>query len=81
MTGTMYISLTDPDRKEVLGKKEGCRRVTVRFYYPSAEGGSFPESSCLTDTKRKWLGRKKDFALYEKRIALYENAKMKDGIR
>ena len=37
MTGTMNITLTDRCRTEVLGKKKGFRKVTVRFYWSSAD--------------------------------------------
>ena len=78
MTGTVCIDLTDTSRKEVLGKKEGFRKITIRFYYPAAEEkGS--RSDCLSEKKRKWLGKEKDFGLYESRVALYEGARMKDG--
>ena len=33
----MNITLTDRSRTEVLGKKKGFRKVTVRFYWSSAD--------------------------------------------
>ena len=79
MTGTSYIVLTDPDRKEVLGKKNGQRKVTIRFYYPGKESRDVKPGDCLSAANRKWLNKKADFSLYEKRIRLYEGIGMKDG--
>jgi dienelactone hydrolase len=77
MTGTMNITLTDRSRTEVLGKKKGFRKVTVRFYWPSADTETAGGSSCLTDINRKWLG--KNFSLYDSRISLHEGQKIRDG--
>lgn len=79
MIGTNNITLSDPLRKEVLGKKDGYRKVTVRFYYPCKEDPDMRKTDGLTDVSRKWMGRKKNFALYDSRIALYEDAVIKDG--
>ncbi len=79
MIGTFSIDLTDNSRIEVLGKKGGYRKITIRFYYPGIEDRSARRTDCLTDINRKWLGRKQDFALYNRRISLYENLPVKEG--
>ena len=80
MTGTSYIVLTDPDRKETLGKNNGQRKVTIRFYYPGKDSKDVKPGNCLSEANRKWLNKKADFSLYEKRVLLYEGIEIKDGI-
>lgn len=79
MIGTFYTDLTDPVRKETLGKKTGSRRIAIRFYYPGIEEPGRTGGNCLTKTKAKWLGKAKDFTLYDSRICLYEGIRIKDG--
>lgn len=79
MVGTFTIGMTDKSRKEVLGKQGGNRRVTVRFYYPAVETEGAKKCAYLTEGKRKEFGKKPDFSLYDRRIAIYEDVPMRDG--
>lgn len=37
MVGTKYVDIIDENRLEKLGKKEGNRRISIRFYFPISE--------------------------------------------
>ncbi len=79
MIGTFSIDLTDTGRQEVLGKKEGYRKITVRFYYPGIEDFGAERTDVLTDTNRKWLGRDQDFSLYNRRVLLFAGLGIREG--
>ena len=79
MVGTAVIEKTDMNRKEVLGKKEGYRRIAVRLYYPGVEDGPARSLDFLSEGKRKGFGKKPNFSLYKQRIAIYEGLKMREG--
>ncbi|MBQ5554805.1 MAG: hypothetical protein IIT44_03365, partial [Erysipelotrichaceae bacterium] len=79
MVGTRYIDFVDENRNEVLGKRNGKRRVAIRFYYPGVETGKAVLCDGLTSRKKKWYGRKSDLSLYEKRIRIYKDLEVVDG--
>ena len=60
MVGTRYIDFFDENRDEVLGKRNGKRRIAIRFYYPGVETEGAVFCDGLTPRKKKWYGRKPD---------------------
>ena len=62
MVGTRYIDFFDENRDEVLGKRNGKRRIAIRFYYPGVETKGAVFCDGLTPRKKKWYGRKPDLS-------------------
>ena len=54
MVGTRYIDFVDENRNEVLGKRNGKRRIAIRFYYPGVETEDAVFCDGLTPCKKKW---------------------------
>ena len=79
MVGTRYIDFFDENRDEVLGKRNGKRRIAIRFYYPGVETKGAVFCDGLTPRKKKWYGRKPDLSLYEKRIRIYKDLEVVGG--
>lgn len=79
MVGTKVIDVVDEGRQEVLGSKEGYRKLVIRFFYPAVDSDKKVKCEYLTEAKVKQFGKKLDMTLYNKRIGIFENVEMKEG--
>ena len=80
MTGTRCVEITDSSRKEKLGKDNGNRRISVRFYYPGVEEPGKEAKPLLNKNNVKGYGSDPALtAAYNERVKVYEGLQVKEG--